>query len=114
MGDLPGGLENRLVDLFEPAGARRIGRDGELGPYFYQLHGVVCRLTAVDGTVVDVDFAADGVAVFDLWCLRLHGESRPDPVRATDEELRCAVAGLAELLTEVRPGWYTVTAGTAD
>ncbi|WNI32187.1 hypothetical protein RLT59_28005 [Streptomyces sp. ITFR-6] len=56
-----------------------------------------------------MDFAADGSEVFDLWRLRRYGLSLPDPVDVTDEDLRTAVLSLQPLLTEVRPGWFSVS-----
>jgi hypothetical protein len=61
-----------------------------------------------NGTEVDVDFAADGSEVFDLWRLRQYGLSLPETVDVTDEDLRSAVRSLQPLLTEVRPGWFSV------
>lgn len=61
-----------------------------------------------NGTEVDVDFAADGSEVFDLWRLRWYGVSLPKPLDVTDQDLRAAVRSLQPLLTEVRPGWFSV------
>ncbi|MEU0163693.1 hypothetical protein ABZ154_34190 [Streptomyces sp. NPDC006261] len=61
-----------------------------------------------NGIEVDVDFAADGKEVFDLWRLRCYGLSLPEPFDVTDEDLQSAVRLLQPLLTEVRPGWFSV------
>ncbi|MGW1226969.1 DUF6896 domain-containing protein [Streptomyces sp. NPDC002530] len=41
-----------------------------MGAYSSTVHGAGCRFLSGDGTEVDVDFEADGSAVFDLWRLR--------------------------------------------
>ncbi|WP_239008453.1 hypothetical protein [Streptomyces sp. Tue 6075] len=61
-----------------------------------------------NGIEVDVDFAADGKEVFDLWRLRCYGLSLPEPLDVTDADLQSAVRLLQPLLTEVRPGWFSV------
>jgi hypothetical protein len=98
----------RLADVLELARARRIGRSGHIGTYSYRVHGAGCRLVSGNGTELDVDFAADGSEVFDLWRLRGYGLSLPELVDVTDEDLRSAVSSLQPLLTEVRPGWFSV------
>ncbi|MFD9282114.1 DUF6896 domain-containing protein [Streptomyces mirabilis] len=67
-----------------------------------------CRFVSDNGTEVDVDFAADGSEVFDLWRLRGYGLSLPEPLDVTDQEMRSAVQSLQPLLNEVRPGWFGV------
>jgi hypothetical protein len=64
----------------------------------------VCRIDAE----VNVDFAADGSEVFDLWRLRCYGLSLPEPPDVTDQDLRSATRPLQPLLDEVRPGWFGV------
>ncbi|MFE2531045.1 DUF6896 domain-containing protein [Streptomyces sp. NPDC059371] len=88
-------------------------RRGEASGYEYQVHGAGCRFTAQDGSEVDVDFAADGTEIFDLWRLRWYGQSLPVPLTPTSDELRAAVKALGPLLTEVQPGWFTVPRGPA-
>ncbi|MCX4624954.1 hypothetical protein OG359_35885 [Streptomyces viridodiastaticus] len=61
-----------------------------------------------NGIEVDVDFAADGREVFDLWRLLCYGLSLPEPLDVTDEDLRSAVRSLQPPLTEVQPGWFSV------
>ncbi|MGW2656819.1 DUF6896 domain-containing protein [Streptomyces sp. NPDC001478] len=60
----------RRADVLGPVRSRRIGRDGRIGAYSSTVHGAGCRFLSGDGTEVDVDFEADGSAVFDLWRLR--------------------------------------------
>ncbi|WP_033328739.1 DUF6896 domain-containing protein [Streptomyces yerevanensis] len=98
----------RLVDVVGLARSRRISRSDHIGTYFYKAHGAGCRFVSDNGTEVDVDFAADGNEVFDLWRLRRYGLSLPEPVDVTDQDMRSAVQSLQPLLTEVRPGWYSV------
>ncbi|CAL9277462.1 MULTISPECIES: hypothetical protein [Streptomyces] len=99
----------RLADVLGLVRSRRIiSRNGYVGTYSYKVHGAGCRFVSYDGTEVDVDFAADGSEVFDLWRLRLYGLSLPEPVDVTDEDLWTAVRSLQPLLTEVRPGWFSV------
>ncbi|WP_415926092.1 DUF6896 domain-containing protein [Streptomyces sp. AK02-04a] len=91
-----------------PVDLRRISRSGHIGSYFYKVHGAGCRFVSDNGTEVDVDFAADGSEVFDLWRLRGCGLSLPEPLDVTDQEMRSAVQSLQPLLNEVRPGWFGV------
>lgn len=97
-----------LADVLGLARSRRISRSGHIGTYSYTVHGAGCRFVSGNGTEVDVDFAADGSEVFDLWRLRWYGLSLPEPVDVTDEDLRSAVRSLQPLLAEVRPGWFSV------
>ncbi|MEI5519506.1 hypothetical protein WB401_06665 [Streptomyces brasiliscabiei] len=98
----------RLADVVGLAGSCRINRSDHIGTYSYEVHGAGCRFVNDDGTEVDVDFAADGSEVFDLWRLRGYGLSLPEPLDVTDQDLRSAVRSLAPLLSEVRPGWFSV------
>ncbi|WP_331751730.1 hypothetical protein OG713_45350 (plasmid) [Streptomyces sp. NBC_00723] len=98
----------QLADVLGLARSRRISRSGHIGTYSYTVHGAGCRFVSGNGTEVDVDFAADGSEVFDLWRLRWYGLSLPEPVDVTDEDLRSAVRSLQPLLAEVRPGWFSV------
>jgi hypothetical protein len=99
----------RLADVLGLARSRRqISRSGHIGTYSYTVHGAGCRFVSDNGTEVDVDFAADGSEVFDLWRLRCYGLSLPEPLDVTDQDLRSAVRSLQPLLTEVRPGWFSV------
>ncbi|WLQ53643.1 hypothetical protein P8A21_39500 (plasmid) [Streptomyces poriferorum] len=98
----------RLADVLGLARSRRIRRSGRIGAYSYTVHGAGCRFVSDHGTEVDVDFAADGSEVFDLWRLRWYGMSLSETVDVTDEDLRSAVRSLQPLLTEVRPGWFSV------
>ncbi|MER5276740.1 hypothetical protein ABT025_13395 [Streptomyces sp. NPDC002809] len=98
----------RLADVLGLARSRRIRRSDHIGAYSYTVHGAGCRFVSDNGSEVDVDFAADGSEVFDLWRLRWYGLSLPDPVDVTDEEMRSAARSLQQLLTEVRPGWFSV------
>lgn len=98
----------RLADVLQLARSRQISRSGEAGGYLYKVHGAGCRFTSRDGTVIDVDFTAEGTETFDLWRLRCYGQSLPEPFDPTFEELRSAVEALTPLLAEVRPGWFTV------
>lgn len=99
----------RLGDVLGLVRSRRIiSRSGHAGAYSYTVHGAGCRFVSDDGTEVDVDFAADGSEVFDLWRLRRYGLSLPEPLDVTDQDLRSAVRSLQPLLDEVRPGWFRV------
>lgn len=98
----------RLADVVGLARSRRISRSDHIGTYSYTIHGAGCRFVSVNGTDVDVDFAADGSEVFDLWRLRWYGLSLPEPLDVTDQDLRSAVQSLQPLLNEVRPGWFSV------
>ncbi|MFJ3213573.1 DUF6896 domain-containing protein [Streptomyces flaveolus] len=98
----------RLADVVGLARSRRINRSDHIGTYFYEVHGAGCRFVSDNGTEVDVDFAADGSEVFDLWRLRGYGLSLPEPLDVTDQDLRSAVRSLQPLLNEVRPGWFSV------
>jgi hypothetical protein len=98
----------RLADIVGLARSRRISRSDHIGTFSYKVHGAGCRFVSDNGTVVDVDFAADGSEVFDLWRLRGYGLSLPEPLDLTDEDMRSAVRSLQPLLNEVRPGWFSV------
>ncbi|MEV0982511.1 hypothetical protein [Streptomyces sp. NPDC049915] len=99
----------RLVDVLGLVRSRGIiSRSGHVGTYSYEVHGAGCRFVCDNGAEVDVDFAADGSEIFDLWRLRWYGLSLPEPIDVTDEDLRAAVRSLHPLLTEVRPGWFSV------
>lgn len=99
----------RLADVLGLVRSRRIiSRSGHVGTYSYTVHGAGCRFVCDDGAEVDVDFAADGSVIFDLWRLRWYGLSLPEPLDVTYEDLRDAVRALQPLLTEVRPGWFSV------
>ncbi|WP_249025469.1 DUF6896 domain-containing protein [Streptomyces sparsogenes] len=104
----------RLADIVGLARSRQISRSDHVGTYSYTVHGAGCRFVSDNGTEVDVDFAADGSEVFDLWRLRWYGLSLPEPLDATDEDLRSAVGSLQPLLTEVRPGWFSVVKQSLD
>ncbi|MFR9793845.1 DUF6896 domain-containing protein [Streptomyces sp. MB22_4] len=98
----------RLADVLGLVHSRRISRSGQAGTYSYTVHGAGCRFVCDNGSLVDVDFAADGSEVFDLWRLRCYGLSLPEPLDVTDQDLRAAVRSLQPLLAEVRPGWFSV------
>ncbi|MET9800370.1 hypothetical protein [Streptomyces sp. NPDC006368] len=98
----------RLADIVGLARSGRISRSGQVGTYSYKVHGEGCRFVSDNGAEVDVDFAADRSEVFDLWRLRWYGLSLPQPLDAKDQDLRAAVRSLQPLLTEVRPGWFSV------
>ncbi|MGW1554350.1 DUF6896 domain-containing protein [Streptomyces sp. NPDC002346] len=99
----------RLADILQLARSRQISRSGEAGGYSYKVHGSGCRFTAQDGTEIDVAFAVDGAEIFDFWRLHWYGQSLPAPLDPTAEDLRSAVESLKPLLSEVRPGWFTMT-----
>ncbi|MFE9727361.1 DUF6896 domain-containing protein [Streptomyces sp. NPDC005794] len=73
-----------------------------------QGNGAGCRFISSHGSETDVDFAADGREIFDLWRLRCYGRSLPELFGPTNQELRSAVESLQPLLVEVRPGWFSV------
>jgi hypothetical protein len=98
----------QLADVLGLVRSRRISRSGQVGTYSYTVHGAGCRFVSDNGTEVDVDFAAEGSEIFDLWRLRWYGLSLPEPLDVTDQDLRTAVRSLQPLLTEVRPGWFSV------
>ncbi|MFD7527982.1 DUF6896 domain-containing protein [Streptomyces sp. NPDC059849] len=105
---------HQLADLLTLTHSGKINRRGETGGYSYAVHGVGCRLTGPDGVDIDVDFAADGTEIFDFWRLRLFGRSLPTPVDPAAGDLRSAVEALDDVLTEVRPGWFTVSGTPRD
>ncbi|MEU8943748.1 hypothetical protein OHU17_34980 [Streptomyces goshikiensis] len=98
----------RLAGVLNLVHSRRISRSGQVGTYSYTVHGAGCRFVSDNGTEVDVDFAADGSEIFDLWRLRWYGLSLPESFDVTDQDLRSAVRSLQSLLIEVRPGWFSV------
>ncbi len=98
----------RLADVLGLARSHRINRSGHISTYSYTVHGAGCRFVSDNGTEIDVDFAVDGSEIFDLWRLRWYGLSLPEPLDVTDQDLRTAVRSLEPLLTEVRPGWFSV------
>lgn len=98
----------RLADVLGLVRSRRISRSGHVGIYSYTVHGAGCRFVSDNGIEVDVDYAADGREVFDLWRLRCYGLSLPERLDVTDEDLHSAVRSLQPLLTEVQPGWFSV------
>ncbi|MER5466876.1 hypothetical protein ABT010_40970 [Streptomyces sp. NPDC002668] len=98
----------RLADVLGLVRSHGISRSGEIGTYFYSVHGAGCLFVNQDGSEIDVDFAADGAEIFDLWRLRLYGQSLPEPCDLTEHDLRSAVESLKPLLAEVGPGWFSV------
>jgi hypothetical protein len=98
----------RLADVLGLVRSHRISRSGEAGTYFYRVHGAGCLFISPGGSEIDVDFAADGAEIFDLWRLRLYGRSLPEPFELTEHDLRAAVESLKPLLVEVQPGWFSV------
>lgn len=99
----------QLADVLGLVRSHRIGRNGEIGSYCYQVHGAGCLFISRNGSEIDVDFTADGTPIFDLWRLRRYGRSSPTPLDPTEHELRAAVESLKPLLAEVRPGWLGLT-----
>ncbi|MFE3073571.1 DUF6896 domain-containing protein [Streptomyces sp. NPDC059247] len=99
----------RLADVLDLVRSRRVlSRSGRIDTYSYTVHGAGCRFVSDNGTEVDVDFAADGSEIFDLWRLRWYGLSLSEPLDVTDQDLWTAVRSLQPFLTEVRPGWFSV------
>ncbi|MFJ8855974.1 DUF6896 domain-containing protein [Streptomyces sp. NPDC102437] len=98
----------RLADVLGLARSRRISRSGQVGAHSYMGHGAGCCFVYDNGIEVDVDFAAGGSEVFDLWRLRRYGLRLPESLDVTDEDLRAAVRSLQPLLAEKRPGWFSV------
>ncbi|MFD8619181.1 DUF6896 domain-containing protein [Streptomyces sp. NPDC059513] len=67
----------RLADVLGLVRSHRIiSRSGRIGPYSYTVHGAGCRFVSDNGTEVDVDFAAEGSEIFDLWRPRFTRRSR--------------------------------------
>ncbi|WTF32426.1 hypothetical protein OG955_43340 [Streptomyces sp. NBC_01602] len=104
----------QLADVLGLVRLHWISRNGEIGTYSYRVHGAGCRFTSHDGTEIDVDFAADGTEIFDLWRLRCYGRSLPEPHDPTDQDLRSAVESLKPLLADVRPGWFGLAEAKAS
>jgi hypothetical protein len=104
----------QLADVLDLVRSHRISRNGEIGAYCYRVHGAGCRFISQNGSEIDVDFAVDGTAIFDLWRLRCYGRSLPEPHDPTDQDLRTAVESLKPLLAEVRPGWFSVADARAS
>ncbi|MFI6880782.1 helix-turn-helix domain-containing protein [Streptomyces sp. NPDC050400] len=107
-------LFERLADVLGLVRTHQIGRRGEAGSYTYSVHGAGCLFTSQDGSEIDVDFEPDGTVVFNTWRLWFYGQSLPDPLDLTEQELRSAVESLRPLLVEVRPGWFSVAEGQAS
>lgn len=99
-----------LGDLLALVRSGEIDRRGRAGGYAYVVHGAGCRLTSPAGIDVDVDFTADGAEIFDFWRLRVYGRSLPTPVAPSEADLRAAVEGLTDPLTNVAPGWFIAPA----
>ncbi|WP_432754006.1 hypothetical protein ACE1OA_34800 [Streptomyces sp. JL2001] len=87
------------VDISAPVGSRP---SRGIQCYSYMVHGAGCRFVCGNDTEIDVDFAADGRGLFDLWRPRRSGLSLPEPLAVTDQGLRAAVRSLQPLLDEVR------------
>lgn len=104
----------QLADVLGLVRSHRISRNGEIGTHSYRVHGAGCRFTSHNGTEIDMDFAADGTEIFDLWRLRCYGRSLPQPHNPTDQDLRSAVESLKPLLADVRPGWFSVAEAKAS
>ncbi|MFE7707607.1 DUF6896 domain-containing protein [Streptomyces sp. NPDC057486] len=104
----------QLADVLGLARSHQISRNGEIGVYRYSVHGAGCLFTSQTGIEIDVDFAADGTEIFDLWRLRCYGRSLPEPHDPTDQDLRTAIELLKPLLVEVRPGWFSVADAKAS
>lgn len=68
----------RLADVLGLVRSHRISRSGEIGTYSYSVHGAGCLFINQEGSEIDVDFAADGAEIFDLWRLRLYGQCLPE------------------------------------
>ncbi|MFJ7199798.1 MULTISPECIES: DUF6896 domain-containing protein [unclassified Streptomyces] len=104
----------RLADVLGLVRSHRISRSGEVGTCSYSVHGAGCLFINQDGSEIDVDFTADGAEIFDLWRLRLYGQSLPAPFDLTEHDLRSALESLKPLLVEVRPGWFSVGGAKAS
>ncbi|MFF3057273.1 DUF6896 domain-containing protein [Streptomyces sp. NPDC057909] len=74
----------QLADVLGLVRSHRISRNGEIGTYSYRVHGAGFLFTSHNGTEIDVDFAADGTEIFDLWRLRCYGRSWPQSHNPTD------------------------------
>ncbi|MDT0467298.1 DUF6896 domain-containing protein [Streptomyces gibsoniae] len=98
----------QLADTLALVRSHQVSRSGEIGAYFYKVHGAGCLFISQDGSEIDVDFAADGTEIFDFWRLRRYGQSLREPFDPTEEEMRSAVESLKPLLAEVRPGWFSM------
>ena len=98
----------QLADMLALVRSHQVSRSGEIGDYFYKVHGAGCLFISQDGSEIDVDFAADGAEIFDFWRLRRYGHSLPEPLAPTEQEVRYAVESLKPLLAEVRPGWFSM------
>lgn len=97
----------RHADVLGLVRSHRISRTGEIGSYSSSVHGAGCLFVGQDGSEIDVDFTADGAEIFDLWRLRLYGQSLAEPVDFTERDLRSGLESPKPLLTEVRPGWFS-------
>lgn len=104
----------RPADALRLVRSHRISRSGVIGTYSYSVHGAGCLFISQNGSEIDVDFAADGAEIFDLWRLRRYGQSLPEPIDPTEQDLRSAVESLKPLLAEVRPGWFHVAEARAS
>jgi hypothetical protein len=109
--EVPAGIPGAqsLRDVVYLGMRNEIPRDATVsGGIEYSVHGIGCRLTAADGTEVDVDVADDGSETFDAWRLWNFAGTLPGSGRPPQDELAAAAGRLVATgeLREIRSGWY--------
>jgi len=100
-----------LSDIVREVRGGRVPRRAALtGGVRYQVHGIGCMMVGADGVIVDVDFLADGRAIFDVIRLAEFVQSTmPDVSLSRDDLLAaCRSAVVEGLVGEVREGWFVV------
>ncbi len=76
----------------------------------YQVHGMGCVMIGADGAIVNVDFVADGRAIFDVSRLEDFIRSTNPDISVSRVELlaACRLAVREGLVAEAREGWFAV------
>lgn len=100
-----------LSDVIREVREGRIPRRDTLtGGLQYQVHGMGCVMIGADGAIVNVDFLADGRAIFDASRLEDFIRSTNPGISVSRVELLagCQLAVREGLVGEVREGWFAV------
>ncbi|MFJ2816678.1 DUF6896 domain-containing protein [Streptomyces sp. NPDC091279] len=100
-----------LEHVWEAVRAGELDRRARSATGFsYAVHGYGCRMTAPDGTEIDVDLLPDGSEVFDSWRLEVFARSvgaSPTPPRdALIQACRDLVR--QNILHEPHPEWFRI------
>jgi hypothetical protein len=94
----------------EVRGGRIPRRDVLTGGLQYQVHGMGCVLIGPNGAIVNVDFLADGRAIFDASRLEDFIRSTNPGLSVSQVELlaACRLAVREGLVSEAREGWFAI------